>query len=89
MKDSHLAEPDKVTQAAFNKIWRIRQAHLDIQRDPNEWSEVLNAVAEIFSQTDGSLDPEFITDFGIDAIKSLERISRLNEANRRATEGRE
>lgn len=67
---------DKVTQTAFRELWRLWQNNQGIGSDPEEWDRVIEQSAGIWKASAGAEDPQFITDFTVAVLESLDRIAK-------------
>ena len=71
--------PDHITFASVNKLWTLWKDHRAIGQDPERWERLTAAVQEIWAAADGAEDPDFIRDFSVDVLASLNRLNRPTE----------
>lgn len=69
---------DEITQTAFRELWQLWQNNQGIGSDPEEWDSVIEQSAEIWKASAEAKDPQFITDFTVAVLESLDRIALAN-----------
>ena len=73
------AKMDKQTFTAFNQLWTLYKDHQNIRPDDAAaWDGLVDAASKIVTDSSGTDDPEFISDFAISVLESLDRLSAKN-----------
>lgn len=68
---------DKITFTAFNQLWTLYKEHQSIRPESAaEWDSVVDKAREIVECSGAADDPEFISDFAVAVLSSLDRISQ-------------
>lgn len=69
---------DKATFTAFNRLWNMYKTSTENPNydDPEFWDKLVSDAERIVSDADGADDPEFVNDFAMAVLSSIDRIAK-------------
>lgn len=67
---------DEYTVSAFRQLWNLYREHRNIRPEAAaEWDAITEQTRNILWNNDSADDPEFIRDFALAVLESLDRLS--------------
>lgn len=69
---------DEPTRAAFAILWSLWKQYQDIEGTEEEWQNFLDAVEAVYDAADNAKDPDFIREFSLAIVNSVQRIYKKN-----------
>jgi len=69
---------DEQTQKAFSRLWTLWKSNQDIDGTEETWNNFLAEVEAVYNAADTAKDPEFIREFCLSVVNSVQRIYKQN-----------
>ena len=65
---------DEPTRKAFTVLWTLWKQYQGIEGTEEQWNNLLEAAEAVYNTADNAVDPDFIRDFFLAVVSSVQRI---------------